>query len=117
MIAPASSNFLCETFRRQAGNVWKRMATARKLNIALSEETITELVMYEIALAHLADPRFRVVLATKPQESKHGADWTWWFTQGGTGVRFRVQAKRLFPSGTYESLLKAPLSSPDAYDQ
>lgn len=44
--------------------------------------------------------------ATKAAEAKHGADWFWWFGDKSTGVGFRVQAKKLFPSGRYESLLK-----------
>lgn len=98
---------LCTTFRTQAGAVWSRMYKAQALGLALSEETITESVMFEIAQAHRHNSKFRVAVATKPQEAIHGADWEWWITKNGVGLSFRVQAKRLFPSGRYESLFKA----------
>jgi hypothetical protein len=71
----------------------------------LSEETLTECALYNIALAHSTGD-ILVDLATKPAESKHGADWEWWFVHDGEGLGFRIQAKRLFPNGCYKSLLK-----------
>jgi hypothetical protein len=96
---------LCETFRWQAGVVWSRASRATDLQLFMSEETTTEMALYEIARWHqsgdyIASP------ATKIEEGKHGADWFWWFGDRSTGVGFRVQAKKLFPSGRYESLLK-----------
>src|ERR1700730_4174070 len=100
---------LCETFRSQSGLVWNRMAKASRVGLALSEETlITETALYEMALAHELDGKIAISLATKPQEARHGADWEWWLINGNMGVSFRVQAKRLFPNGSYQSLLKAP---------
>lgn len=95
---------LCETFRRQASFVWHNMSKAAAKGLWLSEETLTELVQFNIATLHQGKG-FVVDLATKPQESKHGADWEWWFTRGSKGFGFRVQAKRLFPSHSYQSLL------------
>ena len=105
---------LCETFRRQAGSVWSRMFKAPSLGMALSEETITETALYEIALVHQNLGDIDITIATKPAEKRHGADWEWWFIKGGRSVSFRVQAKRLFLDGTYRSLFKAP---PNPYDQ
>ena len=81
------------------------MSQAKALATCLSEETITETCLFNIARRHLGDG-IAVIPATKPQEAKHGADWEWWFTRDGQGVGYRVQAKRLFPSGRYESLFK-----------
>lgn len=81
------------------------MELARVLGLALSEETITETCLYNIAKAHQHD-RIAIYPATKPQEARHGADWEWWFTYGNHGIGYRVQAKRLFPSGRYNSLFK-----------
>lgn len=53
-------------------------------------------------------------LASKPAEFKHGGDWEWWFVKAGMAKGFRVQAKRLFPDGSYKSLFK---SGPDPYEQ
>lgn len=96
---------LCASFRREAGRVWKQMEESSRLGLALSEETITETCLYNIARQHQSG-NITVIPATRPQEAKHGADWEWWFTRRGRGVGYRVQAKRLFPSGRYESLFK-----------
>jgi hypothetical protein len=104
---------LCATFRKEAGFVWNRMLKASQLGIALSEETITESVLYNIALAHQGT-EILIDLATKPAEDRHGADWEWWFIRGNKGRCFRIQAKRLFPGGAYNSLFK---SSADPYKQ
>jgi hypothetical protein len=105
---------LCETFRWQAGQVWNRMAKAASVRMALSEDTITETALYEMALARLGDNTIVITLATKPQEHRHGGDWEWWLIAGSIGISFRVQAKRLFPNGRYQSLLKP---APHRYQQ
>jgi hypothetical protein len=99
---------LCETFRYQSGRVWNRMAKAPALGMSLSEETLTETALYEIAVEHEGTRDIRITLATKPAEARHGADWTWWLVKGRNCLSLRVQAKRLFPNGTYQSLFKAP---------
>lgn len=104
---------LCHTFRKEAGNVWNRMKTAARLGLSLSEETLTECALYNIALAHQSK-EILIDLATKPAEKKHGADWEWWFVRDGKALGFRVQAKRLFPRGRYNSLFK---SGSDPYEQ
>jgi uncharacterized protein DUF6615 len=96
---------LCETFRKEAGVVWNRMKNAARLGISLSEETITECALYGIAAAH-QHKGIIIDLATKPAESKHGADWEWWLVRNGKGIPFRVQAKRLYPDGKYRALKK-----------
>jgi len=106
---------LCNTFRKEAGNVWNRMRTAARLGLSLSEETLTECALYNIALAHPTGD-ILIDLATKPAENRHGADWEWWFLRGHKGLGFRIQAKRLFPNGCYNSLTssgKKPYSQLD----
>ena len=100
---------LCQTFRWQAGRVWNRMKKAPGIGMALSEETLTETTLYEIALEHQFSGDIDITLAKKHQEAKHGADWQWWFMKGAEAIGFRVQAKRLFPDGTYQSLFKSAL--------
>lgn len=97
---------LCKTFRREAGIVWNRMKTASKIGLSLSEETLTESTLYNIAIGHHGT-NILIDLATKATENKHGADWEWWFLHGAKGFGFRVQAKRLFANGRYKSLNKA----------
>lgn len=96
---------ICNNFRKEAGRVWTQMNDAQKLGMSLSEETITETSLYNIAKRHHSKDVV-IVPATKPQEAKHGADWEWWFIRNGKGIGFRVQAKRLFPNGRYQSLFK-----------
>jgi hypothetical protein len=104
---------LCGTFRWQAGAAWNRTNRATALQLFMSEETTTEMVLYEIARYHQTGD-YVAIPATKAAEGKHGADWFWWFGDKSTGVGFRVQAKKLFPSGRYESLLK---TKGDPYEQ
>ena len=96
---------LCETFRKEAGTVWNRMWRARLHGMSLSEETLTECALYNIALAHQGND-IVVDLATRRREAIQGADWEWWLVSGTKGIGFRVQAKRLFPDGRYQSLFK-----------
>lgn len=96
---------LCETFRSEAGQVWHRMRRAADLQLFMSEETLTEIALYELARRHQSG-HFMIIPATKPQEARHGADWLWWFASSGSGISYRVQAKRLYQSGKYEGLFK-----------
>jgi hypothetical protein len=105
---------MCDSFRRQAGAVWNRTAKAAKLRLFMNEETITETALFELARKHQSGD-FLVAPATKAQEAIHGGDWLWWFVHGGESLSYRVQAKRLYPSGRYESLLKKGV--PDPYEQ
>jgi hypothetical protein len=89
------------------------MGTAAALGLSLSEETLTECALYNIAVAHQGKD-IVIDLATKPAEAKHGADWEWWLVCGKKGIGFRVQAKRLFPDGRYRSLRK---SGANPYEQ
>jgi hypothetical protein len=104
---------LCQTFRKEAGLVWNYMRKAAGLGLALSEETLTESALYNIAIAHQGTD-IVIDLATKPAEAKHGADWEWWLVRGRKGLGFRVQAKRLFANGRYNSLTRP---GPNAYQQ
>jgi Family of unknown function (DUF6615) len=106
---------LCESFRNEAGFVWNRMKKARTVGMRLGEETLTEIALLNIALAH-PPTKVAIRLATKKDEAGHGGDWEWWFSHKGKGVGFRVQAKRLFPSGKYEGLFKKKKGA-KPYDQ
>jgi hypothetical protein len=106
---------LCQSFRKEAGFVWNRMQKAPRVGMSLSEETLTEFALLNIALAH-ARTKISIHLATKHEEAKHGGDWEWWLIHKGQGIGFRVQAKRLFPSGRYESFFDKKKGS-KPYDQ
>ena len=87
------------------------MRKAASLGISLSEETITEITLYNIAMAHQNPGQIAISIATKPQEKLHGADWEWWLVKKKKNICYRVQAKRLFPNGQYSSLYKTPNSN------
>src|SRR6266436_157495 len=92
------------------------MSIAARLNLSLSEETITECALYNIALAHQSG-EIVIRLATKPAEARHGADWEWWLVRGSKGFGFRVQAKRLFPDGRYRALRKSGANGHEQLDK
>lgn len=94
---------LRDAMRREAGWVWRAKARAASLGLFLNEETITETVLLRLATA-AQGTGFLVRLFTKAEETKLGADWEFRFISKSKMVRLRVQAKRLFPSGHYESL-------------
>lgn len=104
---------LCQSFREQAEWVANKLSRADHLRMAYSEETITENVL--LALAERHSGRDLVIRAyTKREEGTGtrktnglptGADWSFWFADGNNrGIELRIQAKRLFASGEYESL-------------
>jgi len=107
-------NNLCRTLRREASLVWNRMRQAAALGISLNEETLTELTLYNIAVAHQYSGNIKIRIATKKEEKKHGADWEWWLVKNKKSICYRVQAKRLYSDGRYRSLYKAGAAGPYA---
>lgn len=106
--------------RQLAGWVWKEQAAAHKFGLSLQEETITEILLLEMArtLSPLGlnvrmfsktqeGGRIRKTTTKQPDGQKveieeveieaEGADWEW-FVEGPDGcmASFRVQAKKLY---------------------
>ncbi len=94
---------LRDAMRREAGRIWREKARAARLGLFLNEETITESILLNLATA-FHGRGLSVRLFTKAAEKRNGADWEFLFIQGAETVGLRVQAKRLFPSGAYNSL-------------
>jgi hypothetical protein len=104
---------LCEHFRELSGWTWRKLGAADSLGVAFGEETITESLLLELASQH-AGRGLRIRAYTKAEEGTGtkatgglptGADWSFWIANAvGIGIELRVQAKRQFPSGQYESL-------------
>lgn len=94
---------LRDALRREAGKVWRDKNDAGKLRLFLSEETITETMLLRLA-QKFQHGALRVRAFTKAQEKTNGADYEVWFIEKGKSLGLRVQAKRLFPSGNYDSL-------------
>ncbi len=104
---------LCDSFRRLASWTSTSVRSSVRYGVAFNEETITESILLMLAVWH--SPHDLVIRSwTKPEEGKGtkatggrptGADWDFWFAdQSGKGFHLRVQAKRQFKSGKYESL-------------
>lgn len=87
--------------------VWYEQADAHSFGLTLQEETITEVLLLEMA-RRLSPLGLNVRMFSKPQEGgrirngkvlieAEGADWEW-FVQGPDRcmVNFRVQAKKLY---------------------
>jgi hypothetical protein len=96
---------LCYSFRNLAGRVWRERGAATRLGMPWNEESVTEWLLLQLAKKHQA-PNFQIRAYTRPQEKLNGADWEFRFADNKFGVSLRIQAKRLFPSGRYESLFK-----------
>ncbi|SOB95220.1 hypothetical protein [Rhodobacter maris] len=104
---------VCRTFQELAFWVMDRMDHALRRNLAFSEETITETLLLKLdeRLSHFG---LRVKSWTKKEEGvgtkatggrPTGADYDIWFRDiEGDGIGVRIQAKRMFPSGLYNSL-------------
>lgn len=104
---------LCESLRELSAWSWGRLEKADRLGVAYNEETVTENLLLELALRH-SGRDLDIRAYTKIEEGKGtkstggkptGADWAFWFSDSSNkGVELRVQAKRLFRSGAYDSL-------------
>jgi hypothetical protein len=104
---------LCESLRELSAWSWGKLEKADRLGIAYNEETITENLLLELALRH-SGRDLDIRAYTKIEEGKGtkatggkptGADWAFWFSDSNNkGIELRIQAKRLFGPGTYDSL-------------
>jgi hypothetical protein len=70
-----------------------RLSDGSRKGVELHEETITQDLLLDIAMAM---PAMTVETFTKRQEARNGADWQWeWWFEGRQWFGLRVQAKRL----------------------
>jgi hypothetical protein len=90
---------LVETFKKQARWTWRQLSFARKASLPLSEESLTDWNLLQIARAHPA--QIRIEAFNKRVEGREGADWEWWLCSGKTFIGFRMQAKRLDNDGLH----------------
>lgn len=106
------SRIVCRAFRKRSEWVWQAMGDAFAIPIGLNEETITEMLLLNLA-REFAGRGIEVRSFTKYEEgisyrggAPTGADWEWRFEgPGGIGKTVRVQAKRLYMrEGNYGGL-------------
>lgn len=94
-----------EFFRQGASLVSEGRSQALRLGLNLSEETLTELILFQMAADFGSEVYVRAF--SKREEHSNGADWEWCFTSFNPigHLRIRVQAKALyFPSSRYDAL-------------
>ncbi|MCE6787414.1 hypothetical protein KSA82_20750, partial [Acinetobacter baumannii] len=83
---------LKEVFIRNSAWVWNNLRDARKLNIQLGEESVTDFLIFNLTKSARKD--LKIKSFSRNQEALNGADWEWWFTgPSGKGIGMRVQAK------------------------
>lgn len=96
-------------FRGLSGWVWNRQGQAFDYGLSLQEETLTEMLLLQIAKRG-AKHGLKVKMFSRAEESVNGADWEWFFKDRLCSIGFRVQAKRLYRSdasaGRYDGLDK-----------
>lgn len=103
---------LCVSFRRLSSWTWNQLTDACVLKVPFSEESITESVLIQLAKWHPHD--LQICAYSKQDEGTGtkatggkptGADWSFWVVgPKGRGVEIRLQAKRQFRRGRYQSL-------------
>ncbi|MHB9330633.1 DUF6615 family protein [Phytobacter ursingii] len=74
--------------------VWNLLHDGKKLGISIGEETISDLILLEIARR---DYNYVTIMkTTKDKESVKGTDWEWWIGSRQTGwIRYAIQAKKM----------------------
>ena len=92
---PDQMNDLCHLFACAAWKTWWDLRDSVKFDIAVSEDSITDMLLLEMLRRtnQLVCKRF-----TRRQEAKSGADWLWWFISGNSGFPVVIQSKRLYAS-------------------
>lgn len=88
---------LCHVFRILAERTWHDLSDAAKAGYSLGEESVTDYLLLDLKRRA---PIEVIVSKFNRRDEGHttGADWEWWFVQGGRGFGMRVQAKRLNPA-------------------
>lgn len=91
--AEVTRRALDEVLINCAGWTYTCLSDGRRNRVELHEETITQDLLLDIAIAM---PAMTVKAFTKRQEGRNGADWQWeWWFEGRQWFGLRVQAKRL----------------------
>lgn len=91
--AEATRKALEDVLIQRARWTHTRLSDGRRKGVELHEETITQDLLLDIAMAM---PAMTVETFTKHREARNGADWQWeWWFEGRQWFGLRVQAKRL----------------------
>lgn len=75
---------------------------ANKHGLPLYEDTITQLILLELATKHYE--QIKVQIFSRGEEAQNGADWEWLIIDGKNSIQMRIQAKSLYRNGNYVAL-------------
>ena len=103
-------NQVVNAFEEIALNTWKLLEKSHSLGMKISEETLTDLNLLDLADKKLKNIQIRKI--SKPEESKIGLDWELWVAHTSNRVfRYAIQAKKLDFSLRYTNLWHSVASS------
>lgn len=87
----------------QVARMSVRLEQSERLGLSLGEETLTDILLLEIAATRTRD--ILVHKTPKWQEARDGLDWEWLIGNDQQGwLRYAVQAKKAKPDGYYSAL-------------
>jgi len=93
---------ICDFFRAQSQYVWDRIGFARKMNLRISEVSVTEQLLYHFYSAYRQlDLPIRIFEST--EEHRNGNDIEVLFRTIQGYVLFACQAKIAYKNGNYQS--------------
>ena len=96
---------------RIAQDIWERIGLSWNHDVRLGEETLTDLLSLDFT-RFVSKRRVKLLQTTKADESKRGTDLEIRMNVGGgRALLISLQAKKLFPTGRYESLNAKPRPS------
>ena len=96
---------LQQTISKLTTDVWENINLADQLNTKFGEETISDILLLE--LARLKNYNLRIIQTPKDKEKYKGTDWEWFIGSQAYGwIRFAIQAKKANPKykGYYSCL-------------
>lgn len=95
-----------DTIEKLTTELWETIDLANKLNTKYGEETITDILLLE--LAKQRNYNLRIIQTPKNIEKDKGTDWEWFIGSQNYGwTRFAIQAKKADPNskkGNYNCL-------------
>ena len=94
-----------QTISKLTTDVWENINLADKLNTKYGEETISDILLLE--LARLKNYNLRIIQTPKDKEKYKGTDWEWFIGSQSYGwTRYAIQAKKADPAnnGYYSCL-------------
>lgn len=98
-----SGHCLCRTIQSESTRIWNDLQDAETLNSPIHEDTVTQ--TFALTLNRQHGGQNRVHIFGRAEEAKNGSDFLWLFfsADGTRHFRVAVQAKRLYPDGTYNA--------------